>query len=215
MEENCINDLLKVTLIFIGIFIIQSMVYWGTQFLVKNPHMLGSKLDDKIPFIPVFIFPYVIWFVLLFTIQFILYFYSLQTYALYVMSLFIVDITSGIIYLVYPTTFIRPEPEGDSFSVKVVRFIYSHDKKILSCLPSLHCSLSTLFILSALYATGLPLFLKLIIIIFSLLVIVSTVFVKQHVIIDVITAIPLAVISWYIAMAIGADTFLAFFNFLQ
>jgi sugar phosphate isomerase/epimerase len=49
MEENCINELLKVTLIFIGIFIIQSMVYWGTQFLVKKPHMLELKQEVNSP----------------------------------------------------------------------------------------------------------------------------------------------------------------------
>lgn len=210
-----INGLLKVILIFIGVFIIQAAAYWGTQFFVKKPHMLGSRFDDKIPFVPIFIFPYVSWYFILFSIPFVLYFYSLPTYALYTMSLLIVVITSGIIYLVYPTTFIRPEPRGNNLSTKVVKLVYSNDKKILSCMPSLHCSLSMLFILAAFTAKNLPLTVKLSVIILSFLIILSTVLVKQHVLIDVITAIPLALISWYIAVAIGADMFLSLFNFIQ
>ena len=210
-----INGLLKVILIFIGVFIIQAAAYWGTQFLVKNPHTLGSRFDDKIPFVPIFIFPYVSWYFILFSIPFVLYFYSLPTYALYTMSLLIVVITSGIIYLVYPTTFIRPEPQGNNLSTKIVKLVYSNDRKILSCMPSLHCSLSILFILAALTAKNLPLTIKLPVIILSFLIILSTVMVKQHVLIDVITAIPLALISWYIAVAIGADTYLILFNFIQ
>lgn len=210
-----INGLLKVILIFIGVFIIQAAAYWGTQFLVKNPHTLGSRFDDKIPFVPIFIFPYVSWYFILFSIPFVLYFYSLPTYALYTMSLLIVVITSGIIYLVYPTTFIRPEPQGNNLSTKIVKLVYSNDRKILSCMPSLHCSLSMLFILAAFTAKNLPLAVKLSVIILSFLIILSTVLVKQHVLIDVISALPLALISWYIAVAIGSDMFLSLFDFIQ
>lgn len=210
-----INGLLKVILIFIGVFIIQAAAYWGTQFLVKNPHTLGSRFDDKIPFVPIFIFPYVSWYFILFSIPFVLYFYSLPTYALYTMSLLIVVITSGIIYLVYPTTFIRPEPQGNNLSTKIVKLVYSNDRKILSCMPSLHCSLSMLFIIAAFTAENLPLTVKLPVIILSVLIILSTVLVKQHVLIDVISALPLALISWYIAVAIGSDMFLSLFDFIQ
>lgn len=213
--ENSINGLLKALLIFIGVFIIQAATYWGTQFLVKKPHMLGSRLDAKIPFIPIFIFPYISWYFIMCIFPFILYLFSLQTYALYTMSLLTILIASAIVYLVYPTTFHRPDPEGTSFSVKTVKLIYANDRKILSCMPSLHCSLSMLFIIAAFTAENLPLTVKLPVIILSVLIILSTVLVKQHVLIDVITALPLAVISWYIAMAISADKFLSLFNFIQ
>ena len=111
--------------------------------------MLSSKIDDKIPFVPVFIFPYVSWYFVMISLPFILFYNSIQTYALYIMSLLMVLVISGIVYLVYPTTFYRPEPKGAGFSVKVVKLIYANDKKILSCMPSLHCSLSMLFILAA------------------------------------------------------------------
>ncbi|HOD93483.1 MAG TPA: phosphatase PAP2 family protein [Clostridia bacterium] len=189
-------------------------VYWGTQFLVKKPHVIGNKLDEKIPFIPLFIFPYITWYIIMFALPFALYFFSIETYALYTMSLLMVLVISGIIYLVYPTTFVRPEPKGMDFSTKVVRFIYANDKKILSCMPSLHCSLSMLFILAAIDAEGLPLSIKISVILLSFLIILSTVFVKQHMLIDVITALPLSVICWYLAMAIGTDKFLIFFNFI-
>jgi membrane-associated phospholipid phosphatase len=190
------------------------LAYWGTQFIVKKPHMLSSKIDDKIPFIPVFIFPYVSWYFVMISLPFILFYNSIQTYALYIMSLLMVLVISGIVYLVYPTTFYRPEPKGAGFSVKVVKLIYANDKKILSCMPSLHCSLSMLFILAAATADGLSLVFKITLIVLSFLIILSTVLVKQHVLIDVVTALPLSVICWYIAMAIGADAFLSFFNFI-
>ena len=209
-----INNLLKVILIHISVFALQMLVYWGTQFFAKKPNVIGNKFDEMIPFVPHFIFPYVSWYAILFFMPFVLYLYSLETYALYVMSLVMVNLITGVVYLVYPTTFDRPDPEGDGVSVKLVRKIYSMDTKILICMPSLHCSLSTLFILAAAFAIEVPLVLRLVIIVISFLIILSTVFVKQHMVIDVITAVPLSVICWYIAMAIGADVFLSFFAFI-
>lgn len=206
------NDL-KALLIFIASFVIQSFAYWGTQFFAKNPNIIGNKIDEKIPFLPIFIYPYVAWYILIPLVPFALYMYSIENFAIYMMALTINNIVSGIIYLIYPTTFDRKDPKGDSFSVKLVLLVYKNDTKILSCLPSLHCALSVLFIIATLYANSLPLVYKISFLVISILVIPATVFVKQHVLVDIIAAIPIAIISWYVALAIGAERFLAFFKF--
>ena len=201
-------------MIQICLLLFQGVIYWGTQFLQKNPHPVKSRFDDRIPFIPQFIFAYVSWFLFLASMPIILYSYSDTVFAKYVMAIFLVEIISGIIFIVYPTTFTRPEPAGKGPSITVVKAIYKNDSKILSCLPSLHCGIATLFILGSLSCPEMPLILKVIIVTVSVLIIQSTVFVKQHMIIDMITAIPLSLLCWYIATVITPEVFLTFFKFI-
>jgi membrane-associated phospholipid phosphatase len=130
------------------------------------------------------------------------------------MALVIEEIIAGITFIVYPTTFDRPEPVGKSPAIWVVKTVYKNDSKILSCLPSLHCGTATLFILGALSSLFMPLPLKLIIVTFSVLIILSTVFVKQHMIMDLVTAIPLSLLCWYIATVITPEAFLTLFKFI-
>ncbi|MFA7674153.1 MAG: hypothetical protein WCY62_09925 [Clostridia bacterium] len=201
-------------MIQIGLLLFQGVIYWGTQFIQKNPHPIKSRFDDRIPFIPQFIFAYVSWFLFLASMPIILYFYYDTVFAIYVMALFIEEIIAGIVFIVYPTTFDRPEPVGKGPAIWVVKAVYKNDSKTLSCLPSLHCGIATLFILGSLSCPDMPLWLKVIIVTVSVLIIQSTVFVKQHMIIDMVTAIPLSLLCWYIATVITPEVFLVFFKFI-
>ena len=52
---------------------------------------------------------------------------------------------------------------------------------------------------AALAASMLPLWLRLVIVVWSLTIVASTLFVKQHKIIDAVTALPTAVVCWLLA----------------
>ena len=74
-------------------------------------------------------------------------------------------------------------------STWVVDIIYKVDTPVCNLFPSAHCAFSILFIISILDVKEVKKEYKILIIISSLLIILSTLFIKQHVVIDVLGAL--------------------------
>lgn len=161
----------------------------------RNWTILHSTLDDSIPFIPLFIIPYYIWFI--FVIFFCIYFYikmpvqnTIKLYSALTISMTI----TLIIYTVWPNALeLRPVhlDENDIFSTMVER-LYGFDTSTNVC-PSLHV-LNTLTITFAYFISGKfkgRHLLNMVMIILPLSICASTVFLKQHSIIDIYAAIAL------------------------
>ena len=117
----------------------------------------------------------------------------------YMLAHCIDQLLSNVIYLIYPTTFERPVPPKDGLTGFVIGTVYSANHRFLNCAPSVHCSVSFLFAFAALAASMLPLWLRLVIVVWSLTIVASTLFVKQHKIIDAVTALPTAAVCWLLA----------------
>lgn len=203
------TNFIKATLVQGAIVGIQCIVYFGTQFIEGEPHLLGNALDKAIPFVPVFIYPYVFWYVMLATMALLLYAFSAETFAKYAMASVLAVIIAGVIFLAYPTTLERPEVELRGFTGRLISFVYNGDYRCVNCLPSLHCTLAFLFMFGALSCAPMPLAIKLGVCVISLAIVAATLLVKQHVIVDAVAALLLAGIVWIAAGRIGADRFLA------
>ena len=57
-----------------------AFIYFISQYIIKNYHLIGSALDQKIPFIIEFILVYSIWYPLVIFTMFLLYKYSKDKY---------------------------------------------------------------------------------------------------------------------------------------
>lgn len=69
----------------------------------------------------------------------------------------------------------------------------------INCLPSIHCLYSFLFIFAVLDTkSNSPKWMKIFIITLSILVVLSTLFIKQHIVYDVIAAFAIGVVTWII-----------------
>ena len=73
-------------------------------------------------------------------------------------------------------------------------------------------SLSFLFAFAALAAPVLPLWVRLLIIARSLAIVASTMLVKQHMVIDAVTALPTAVVCWLLAGLVNVSSLAAKFS---
>lgn len=196
MIKNKNNKEVIITIILLIIF--QSALYIFAKFTPFEYHIINIELDNYIPFISMFVYPYILWYITLFLVPYLFSKYDKFLYKVYVKTLFTCLIIAFIIYVFYPTTLIRNEVIVKNISTFLISIIYKVDTPAINCLPSAHCIVSFLHIYITLHIKKMNNKIKALIVIQSILVILSTLFIKQHVILDVITAFILSLIIYLI-----------------
>ena len=176
--------------------------YFALYFLTENLipeeacHPVWMPLDDMIPFMEIFLIPYVSWYVLIvFSLGwFLLYdvksFKSLQTYIM------ITQAIAMAVYIIYPTRQdLRPEVfANDNFLTRCVGFLYSFDTNTGVC-PSLHCAYSFGIASTWLKAKNTWTWWKVFVVIAVAFICASTCFIKQHSAVDFFAALPVGLIA--------------------
>lgn len=143
-------------------------------------------IDAYIPFVPIFVFGYTLYYAWLFLPMLLL-----RTRAQFYQVMIgfnLVQMPALLLFLLYPSHMTRPLVPGDDIASRLVRFLYRMDPGF-NLLPSLHVGHSVLVALffhafrprSAWVTIG------------SGLIILSTLLIKQHVVLDVLSGIVLAV----------------------
>ena len=176
-------------IILFGAFIFQSLIYFITKLFQNNPVYLNNAIDDRIPFIPSFVIFYVMWYLFLILIPLLILKYNKKVFDKYIVVSIVYAILEGIIFILFPTTMNRQPLVVTDISTWVVDIIYKVDTPVCNLFPSAHCAFSILFIISILDVKEVKKEYKILIIISSLLIILSTLFIKQHVVIDVLGAL--------------------------
>ena len=178
-------------IIFVAVFLLlQTLFYLGVEIFEGEPHDVERPIDKRIPVIPAFTFIYVTWYPLIAIVPILLYYTDGMMFLIYMGAVIVDIIISLLAYLIYPTSFTRPPCEN-----KGLNLVYKMSFKQMNCAPSMHCSMSYIAIAAALACPGLSLPIRLIIVIDALLITASTLFTKQHVVIDALTALPCALLS--------------------
>lgn len=158
-------------------------------------------LDDLIPFCEFFLIPYLFWFV--FLIGMIIYTLLFDTEAFKRMMVFtIISYSTAIIlYILFPNCQnLRPaEFTRDNAFTRFVASYYSFDTNTNVC-PSLHVIGSVAAMLGGWYSkhfskTGY----RIILAITAFLISISTVFLKQHSVLDIFAAVPVCVLAYVFA----------------
>lgn len=189
----------KVILASILLVAFQSVIFFLTKPFIKEPYVLGSALDNAIPYVSHFIWIYVFWYFMLFAVPYYIYMKNKVSLYKYITTYLITTIIAGIIFISFPNTVIRAEITGTDIANKLVSFIYKMDTPAINCLPSIHCLFSYLFILAVFDAKkDTSISMKIIITILSILVVLSTLFIKQHVVYDALSSLVLAITVWII-----------------
>lgn len=201
-------------LIIIEIIILgaQIIFYFGCELLQHDHKNVIRQVDDRIPFLPGFAFAYLLWFPLIALFPLFLYNVSEKDYAVYQLSIIVSIIVSTVIYVLFPTSMERHVPEDGQLKW-LIRLIYTCDFKGSNCSPSLHCAQCYLIFTTACLCGTFNIGALVLIVIITAAIVVSTVLIKQHALIDVITAIPLAVFcyaaGWFLANHFGYEAILA------
>lgn len=100
----------------------------------------------------------------------------------------IAEIICGVIFLAFPSCITRPELAVSDFFTWVLSLVYFFDTPT-NCFPSMHCLFAYLVFRQSLSSPGAKLWYRVFCAVFTVLVCLSTLFVKQHVIADVIGGI--------------------------
>lgn len=186
----------KPIIISILLIVFQTTLYMLSKLFCTTPHIIGNKIDEMIPFTLIFIIPYVFWYLMLFIIPYKMYKEDKQNLYKYILTNILTVIISNIIFIIYPTEVIRPELTETNILYTLTKFIYWIDTPALNCFPSIHCSFSMLFILHILSSKKHTKNFKIFTLITSILIMASTLLIKQHVFIDLVSGNIIAIISF-------------------
>lgn len=161
-------------------------------------HFLSTPLDNMIPFIGESIYIYIGAFIQWGYCIYIVMKQKTEIGYKACSALIYGSLIGFIIFMVYPTAVNRPEIVGTGFTNDFCRFIYSVDN-IICAMPSFHCFCSTIVLLIYKECENIDNKTMYINLIFSILVILSTLLTKQHYVLDLLPGIILAHFSMYIA----------------
>lgn len=169
-------------------------------------HIIHCAMDDYIPFCEVFIIPYYFWFIFVFLSVAILVLKDKYEFNLMAWHLALGMTVFLIVSWFYPNKLqLRPDtfPRENIFT-NIVRILYTKDTDT-NVLPSIHVynSISVCIgMLRSRFSKNRN-WLKILYVILAASIILSTVFLKQHSIIDVITAMIMAVF-FYMAVYVAS-----------
>ncbi len=107
----------------------------------------------------------------------------------------------AIIFILLPTTLVRPEITGSDLWSRLTALIYAADTPV-NLLPSIHCLNSWVSFRIALKAKKMPRWYLPFTAILSLLVCASTVLIKQHLFVDIFCGIAVAELGFLLARII-------------
>lgn len=181
----------------ISLVCIQSILYFISKLLQGDLNLVGNVIDAKIPFVPAFFIPYCIWYLMIFIIPYYLYCKDKDKFIKYTMAYMLCSMIGNIVFISYPSTVARPTVTGTDIFSLIAKFIYWIDTPT-NCFPSLHCAISMLFILYICESKNTNIITKISVCIISILIMLSTLFTKQHVVVDFISGDILALIVYLI-----------------
>lgn len=163
---------------------------------VENCHIIHCRLDDIIPFCEWFVIPYVFWYLLVagslayFGLRDADSFKKLQVYII------ITQVVAMVIYIAYPSCQnLRPDVfPRENVLTDLVGILYTIDTNTGVC-PSLHCAYSFGIASVCLKSKDIPKAWKVSVVVAVALICLSTVFIKQHSVVDFVAAIPVGLLA--------------------
>jgi membrane-associated phospholipid phosphatase len=159
----------------------------------KSKYYWKIKWDDSIPLVPIFIIPYLGYFAIV--IFSVIALWNTPYIYEFLISYICSYILAGIFWYLFPNGVARPKIEKNDIFSRMIKTIYKYDDDT-NGFPSAHvfATLICCYYLTAIYPNNL-----LFIWLTGLLIILSTVFVKQHYIIDLLGG----VVTFALSVIIG------------
>ena len=163
-------------------------------------HVMHCAADDVVKFHEVFVIPYLLWFPVTYAALGYTLLYDTKAFRKMMAFITVGYSIALFTYFVYPNCqTLRPAVFArDNFLVSMVKHIYSADTRTNVC-PSMHV-IGSLAVLSAMWNTDVcrTILRKLLLTALIVLICLSTVFIKQHSVVDVAAALPVSLIAeWF------------------
>jgi membrane-associated phospholipid phosphatase len=188
-------------------------VYSGARLFYKNRifHNLTSYYDVKIPVIPIFVLiyfgSYLFWIVNYILISRI----NKDHCYHFLMADLLGKLICGIIYIKFPTTNIRPHIITSGIFVDMLKFLYNTDAAN-NLFPSIHCLVSWYCFAGLRNCKTIPRWYRYFSLFMAIMICISTLTTKQHVIIDVLGGVMLAELTWQLSLRLQLYKKLKYIN---
>lgn len=172
---------------FMGYWLFYLAAFFGLELRQGSYYLIQCPIDDKIPFIEEFVLFYLSWFVLLAGAQFWSLFASKKDFLRLIFVLFLGNTICLGIYWIAPNGIdLRPDTVPDNVWGWITGFLYQVDTPTNVC-PSIHVSSSVAIALTGWNSELLKgkHWLRVFLAVWAVMICMSTLFVKQHSIVDV------------------------------
>lgn len=162
----------------------QAFIY----FILKNFNTEYNVMKTFlcVPLIKWFVYIYDFWYPFILFSAFIIFINDKKSYSKLIFTMIICAFLAHLTFLIYPTMVVRPDIHVKNFTDFVLDFTYKTDTPSVNCLPSVHCLYCFIMCFYIFMCNNLKKRYKIIMITFHILIVLSTVFIKQHIIEDII-----------------------------
>lgn len=184
-------DLIKrksLHLLWLLIFPVLGLTYTFLNQSTSSMIDLHIVMDDFFPLIPIFIIPYILWYAFIFCYLIYFCFKDTKVYKHALITIVVGELICFFCYVFFQSTVERPPIEGDGMLHTLIQFIYNNDEPF-NCFPSIHVLTTYTIMLASIRIKNMHVINATFIQLMGTLIILSTLFVKQHVVIDVVASI--------------------------
>ncbi len=164
----------------------QIIIYFLINILINDFNMLTSIIE--VPLIKPFVYFYNSWYPFIFIVSFIIYKYNHKVFYLMISVMLLTAILAQITFIVYPSIIERPTIEVTNFTDALLDLTYKCDTPAVNCLPSMHCIYCFIIIYFIMGCKTINIKKRIAVVTYSFIIILSTLFTKQHIIEDAILA---------------------------
>ncbi len=188
-------------LIWLVVLVVVVSLYFPINRMAEGGVVLETTLDPSIPLAPVWIIPYLSGLALFILV--LLWAYRKMPSAMYASFVTTNLIAAGVaytIYLVYPTFVLRPTITGTDTLSRWMAWLYAADRAY-NAFPSSHTFYT---VIAWLYLWGWQPRLRIIATVMAILIILSTLFTKQHHIPDLVAGVILGVASFWVGQKLAS-----------
>lgn len=191
-------------LLLLGAAVLNLLIYNGGRMLAVNfeHHNLSITLDDQIPLISWTVWIY--WGCYIFWI--VNYYvgtrYDKSNGCSFIGAHYIGEVICFVFFVFFPTIVVRPEITGNSISDWIIKLTYQHDEAN-NLFPSIHCFVSWLCWIGARKNRFIPKWYQMVSLLIATSICISTLTMKQHVLVDVPAGILLSEASYWVALKIN------------
>ncbi len=173
------------------VLFVQAFLYYIINIIILNHHYLDSIFS--IPLIKNFIYIYHSWYPLVIITSYFIYKNDKDLYKKLIFTFIISFIMAQLTFIFYPSAVIRPQIEVKTITDYVIYLTYKFDNPT-NCLPSVH-ALVCYIMIYYLNKSNIKVLAKILLTTYFILIILSTIFTKQHLPIDLLFAIIYAIIA--------------------
>ncbi|MFC0189711.1 phosphatase PAP2 family protein [Fictibacillus aquaticus] len=165
-----------------------NLIYEALNHGERGAQQLITTIDHNIPFLEIFVLPYLLWYAFIFVMLVIFCLFDRRIYYRTLLSFTTGMLVCYTVYFFFQTTVPRPEVINEGILTSLVLYVYGADQPF-NCFPSIHVLSSYLMITAIRHSKLWTLKREIIISLISYSIILSTLFVKQHVVLDVVAGV--------------------------